>query len=62
MANRWWTYQHERFPIFGHGFLITAVCFGAIVYSLRARSHFEFPDGYTLLRGKGCYGGVWSHL
>ena len=49
MANRWWTYQHERFPIFGHGFLITAVCFGAIVYSLRARSHFEFPDGYTLL-------------
>jgi 4-hydroxybenzoate polyprenyltransferase len=49
MANRWWLYQHERFPIFRHGFLIAAVCFGAVVYSLRARSNFEFPDGYALL-------------
>ena len=49
MAHRWWQYQHERFPIFRHGFLIAAVCFGALVYSLRARSHFELPDGYPLL-------------
>ncbi len=49
MANRWWLYQNERFPVFRHGFLIATVCFGAVVYSLRARSHFEFPDVYTLL-------------
>ena len=49
MANRWWLYQHERFPIFRHGYLIAAVCFGALVYSLRTRSHFELPDGYTLM-------------
>ena len=44
MANRWWLYQNERFPIFRHGLLIAAICFGALVYSLRTRSHFEFPD------------------
>lgn len=44
MANRWWLYQNERFPIFRHGFLIAAVCFGALVCSLRIRGHFEFPD------------------
>lgn len=49
MANRWWTYQQERFPIFRHGFLIATVCFGALVYSLRARSNFELPDVYMLL-------------
>ena len=49
MENRWWIYQNERFPIFRHGFLMAAVCFGALIYSLRARSNFEFPDVYTLL-------------
>ncbi len=49
MENRWWIYQSERFPIFRHGFLMAAVCFGALIYSLRARSNFEFPDVYTLL-------------
>ncbi|MGD8492446.1 MAG: UbiA family prenyltransferase [Desulfobacterales bacterium] len=44
MANRWWLYQKERFPIFRHGLLIAAVCFGALIYSLRIRGHFEFPD------------------
>jgi 4-hydroxybenzoate polyprenyltransferase len=49
MANRWWLYQQERFPIFRHGFLIATVGFGALVYSLRAQGHFEFPDVYALL-------------
>ena len=44
MTNRWWLYQQERFPIFCHGLLIAAVCFGALVYSLRIRGHFELPD------------------
>ncbi len=49
MASRWWLYQHERFPIFRHGFLIAAVCFGAFVYSLRIRGHFGFPEVSALL-------------
>ena len=49
MTSRWWLYQNERFPIFRHGFLILAVCFCAIVYSLRTRNHFEFPDVSVLL-------------
>lgn len=49
MTNRWWLYQNERFPLLRHGFLIAAVCFGALVYSLRSRSHFEFPDISALL-------------
>jgi len=34
VTNRWWVYQRERFPIFRHGLLIAAVCFGALVFSL----------------------------
>jgi UbiA prenyltransferase family len=33
-SNRWWVYQRERFPVFRHGLLIAAVCFGALVFSL----------------------------
>ena len=36
-SNRWWVYQRERFPVFKHGLLIAAVCFGVLVFSL--------PDG-----------------
>jgi 4-hydroxybenzoate polyprenyltransferase len=39
ISNRWWVYQRERFPIFKHGLLIGAVCFGALVFSL--------PNGET---------------
>ena len=49
MTSRWWVYQSERFPIFRHGFLMATVCFGALVYSLRARGNYEFPDVDTLL-------------
>jgi 4-hydroxybenzoate polyprenyltransferase len=36
MSNRWWIYQKERFPVFGHGPLIvafsaSAVCFSALL-------------------------------
>jgi 4-hydroxybenzoate polyprenyltransferase len=33
MANRWWTYQAERFPLMGHGPLIAAFSFCAVAYS-----------------------------
>lgn len=33
MANRWWIYQRERFPLLGHGPLIAAFSFCAVSYS-----------------------------
>ncbi len=33
-SNRWWVYQRERFPIFKHGLLIAAVCFGTLAFSM----------------------------
>jgi len=30
MPNRWWIYQEERFPIFGHGPLILAFSLSAM--------------------------------
>ena len=35
-SNRWWVYQRERFPVWRHGFLIAAVCFGVLTFSLPA--------------------------
>jgi 4-hydroxybenzoate polyprenyltransferase len=36
ISNRWWVYQRERFPVFRHGLLIAAVCFGALAFSMPA--------------------------
>jgi 4-hydroxybenzoate polyprenyltransferase len=35
-SNRWWAYQRERFPVWRHGFLIAAVCFGVLTFSIPA--------------------------
>ena len=37
MASRWWIYQRERFPVFGHGPLILAFSFSAMSYSALLR-------------------------
>jgi 4-hydroxybenzoate polyprenyltransferase len=31
--ERWWVYQRERFPLFGHGPLVAAFSFSAVAYS-----------------------------
>src|ERR1043165_2887292 len=41
--NRWWIYQRERFPIFGHGPLILAFSFSAVSYSRMLRGVAGFP-------------------
>jgi 4-hydroxybenzoate polyprenyltransferase len=46
-TNRWWVYQRERFPVFRHGLLIAAVCFGALAFSIPAG---ERIGGSTLIR------------
>ncbi len=45
MANRWWVYQRERFPVLAHGPLIAAFSFSAVSFSrlLRQPDHPGLP-------------------
>ena len=38
MANRWWVYQRERFPVVAHGLLIAAFSSSAVCFSALLRS------------------------
>jgi len=49
MANRWWVYQRERFPIVLHGPLIGAMSFCAVSVSSLLRSRAELPATSSLL-------------
>ncbi len=40
---RWWVYQRERFPLFGHGPLILAFSFSAVSFSWLLRSESGWP-------------------
>ena len=42
--NRWWIYQKERFPIFGHGPLIAAFSFSAVSFSMLLRGQASLPS------------------
>ena len=44
MANRWWIYQRERFPVAAHGPLIAAFSFSAISYSALVRHAGHLPQ------------------
>ncbi len=46
---RLWIYQSERFPVFGHGFLILAFSFSAVCYSALLRQQLQFPSTLILL-------------
>lgn len=43
MANRWWTYQRERFPVLAHGPLIAAFSLSAVSYSSLVRGATRPP-------------------
>jgi 4-hydroxybenzoate polyprenyltransferase len=43
MANRWWVYQRERFPVLGHGLLIAAFSLSAVSYSALLRRDETVP-------------------
>lgn len=49
MANRWWIYQRERFPVFAHGVLIAAFSFSAVSFSSLLRRHLQLPSVATAL-------------
>jgi 4-hydroxybenzoate polyprenyltransferase len=42
-AERWWTYQRERFPLLGHGPLIAAFSFSALGFSALLRGATTLP-------------------
>src|SRR5579862_4811635 len=42
MANRWWTYQRERFPVFADAPVIAAFSFSAVSYSTLIRGAHNF--------------------
>jgi 4-hydroxybenzoate polyprenyltransferase len=44
MTNRWWVYQHERFPLAAHAPLIAAFSFSAISYSSLLRGRATLPS------------------
>ncbi|HTW49784.1 MAG TPA: UbiA family prenyltransferase [Acidobacteriaceae bacterium] len=43
MANRWWVYQRERFPIFAHSPIILAFSLSAVSYSALLRGASTLP-------------------
>ena len=43
MASRWWIYQRERFPVFGHGPIIAAFSLSAVSYSALLRGEQHLP-------------------
>jgi 4-hydroxybenzoate polyprenyltransferase len=43
MANRWWVYQRERFPVFAHSPLIAAFSLSAVSYSALIRGMDHLP-------------------
>lgn len=54
--GRWWVYQRERFPVFGHGLLIAAFSFSAVCFSTLLRSRdgsLAWPPWATLVVAYG---------
>ena len=49
MANRWWTYQRERFPVMAHGPLIAAFSLSAVSYSALVRGSTRPPHWQSCL-------------
>lgn len=43
IANRWWTYQRERFPVFAHAPVILAFSLSAVAYSALLRGAVSLP-------------------
>ena len=49
MANRWWIYQHECFPLLAHGSLVAAFSFSAVSFSSLLRGQVELPEAGAVL-------------
>ena len=49
MANRWWIYQRERFPLAGHGVLVAAISLSAVGFSALLRGEAALPQPWQLV-------------
>src|SRR5512137_317228 len=49
MANRWWVYQRERFPLLVHGPLIAVMSFAAVSVSRLVRGGAAIPTAGPFL-------------
>jgi 4-hydroxybenzoate polyprenyltransferase len=49
VANKWWVYQRERFPVFAHAPLLLAFSFSAISYSALLRGKIEWPNAKAIV-------------
>lgn len=49
VANKWWVYQRERFPVFAHSPLLLAFSFSAISYSGLLRGKIEWPEAKAIV-------------
>ncbi len=45
-ARRWWTYQRERFPLFGHGPLVAVFSASAVCFSMLLRTQAGDPPSW----------------
>jgi 4-hydroxybenzoate polyprenyltransferase len=54
MANRWWIYQRERFPVVAYGLLVAVFSLSALTYSALVRAQFRWPEPGTLLVASAC--------
>ena len=49
IAERWWIYQRERFPLLAHGSLVAVFSFSAVAYSSLLRGETSSPALVTWL-------------
>jgi len=49
MANRWWVYQRERFPLLGHGLPVAAFSLSAVCFSRLLRGGDGWPNWPAVL-------------
>ncbi|HEX4948971.1 MAG TPA: UbiA family prenyltransferase [Blastocatellia bacterium] len=49
VANKWWVYQRERFPVFAHSPLLLAFSFSALSYSSLLRGAVQWPESKAIV-------------
>ncbi len=54
MANRWWVYQRERFPVVSYGLLLAVFSLSALTYSTLARAQARWPQPGAFLVAAVC--------
>lgn len=53
MANRWWVYQRERFPLVSHGLLVIVFVCAVLLFSAQQSSDAQLPEIFRFLAAAG---------